>query len=168
VRYDDSFLDLRVRVEKEHNTDLRGRLFSSDLGIFCLIEDFHVNLIIDMIQYLISALWVQVLYRVTLTICITTFLGGRQTYADSLSIRDAGLENGAMLFVEVDENKTGVHEMASSASKRITKTGDIVAQGYEGERKFNLTYQCFDANSQQEVFVILSIDESLYSLSTQR
>jgi nuclear protein localization family protein 4 len=46
-----------------------------------------------------------------------------------MTVGEAGLTNGYMLYVMVDESKTGVHEMATM--KKISKTGDIIAQEYE-------------------------------------
>jgi nuclear protein localization family protein 4 len=48
---------------------------------------------------------------------------GRQTVAE------VGLENGSMLYLQVDETKMGVHEKGRSG-KRIAKDGHIVAQEY--------------------------------------
>lgn len=47
-----------------------------------------------------------------------------------LTVNDAGLENGAMLYLEVDETQIGVHENAVRTSRVITKDGNIVAQEY--------------------------------------
>ena len=37
------------------------------------------------------------------------------------------LGNGDMIYITVDENKTGIHE-ASSSRKKITKEGNIISQ----------------------------------------
>jgi nuclear protein localization family protein 4 len=47
-----------------------------------------------------------------------------------LTVNDAGLENGAMLYLAVDETEMGVHENAVKTTRLITKEGNIVAQDY--------------------------------------
>ena len=48
----------------------------------------------------------------------------------NLSVNDAGLEHGAMLYLDVDESQIGVHEKALKTTKVITKEGNIIAQDY--------------------------------------
>lgn len=52
--------------------------------------------------------------------------------SDDLTVKDAGLRNGDMLYVEVDEEKVGAHEQ-STGKKKITKDGKIVIQDTESE-----------------------------------
>jgi len=42
----------------------------------------------------------------------------------------AGLRNGDMIYVSIDEHKTGVHEAAQASGKCITKDGNIIAREY--------------------------------------
>jgi hypothetical protein len=58
-------------------------------------------------------------------------LSANETYDDNLKVGQAGLKNGDMIFVFVDETKTGVHENAQVTSKTISKSGDIVLQNYD-------------------------------------
>ena len=51
--------------------------------------------------------------------------------SESLTAAAAGLENGTMLHLMVDENQLGVHENATKTAKVITKDGHIVAQRHE-------------------------------------
>lgn len=44
-----------------------------------------------------------------------------------MTVRDAKIPNGHMLYLSIDEDKIGVHE-ASSGKKQITKDGQIVQQ----------------------------------------
>jgi hypothetical protein len=45
-----------------------------------------------------------------------------------MTVADAGLENGSMIYLTVDEEKLGVHENATKTGKVISKDGHIVAQ----------------------------------------
>ena len=65
--------------------------------------------------------------RILLIRCLLT---GVDPVPGNLTVNDAGLENGAMLYLEVDETQIGVHEKASRTSRVITKDGNIVAQEY--------------------------------------
>ena len=55
---------------------------------------------------------------------------GNNIIPSHFTVRQCNLKNGDMLFIMVDESKTGVHEMAHSSAKRISKSGDIVSQDY--------------------------------------
>lgn len=46
-----------------------------------------------------------------------------------MTVSAAGLSNGDMIYVSVDENQVGVHENSTSG-KVITKEGNIVAKEY--------------------------------------
>lgn len=61
---------------------------------------------------------------------ITSDIEGNHPFPETMTIAGAGLVNGSMIFVLVDETKTGVHEAAQSSAKRIAKDGSIVAQDY--------------------------------------
>jgi hypothetical protein len=52
---------------------------------------------------------------------------GQRVLFDDLTILEAGLKNGDMLFASVDEDKGGIHE-AHTGKKTITKDGRIIAQ----------------------------------------
>lgn len=54
---------------------------------------------------------------------------GKVQLADDLTVQQAGLSHGDVLFATVDESKTAVHEQTTSG-KRITKDGRIVAQEF--------------------------------------
>ena len=56
---------------------------------------------------------------------------GTTRFDPSMTVGEAQLKNGDIIFVRVDESKTGAHEKALSSNKRITKTGDVVLQEYE-------------------------------------
>lgn len=47
----------------------------------------------------------------------------------NLTVNDAGLDNGAMLYLEVDETQIGVHEKGKT-TRVISKEGNIIAQEY--------------------------------------
>lgn len=51
---------------------------------------------------------------------------------DDMTIRDAGLRNGDMIYAEVDEGKVGAHE-ATTLKKKITKDGQILVQDTHSE-----------------------------------
>ncbi len=53
--------------------------------------------------------------------------GGKQLFEDELTIQQAGLNNGDMIYTTVDDGKVGIHE-ASTSKKTITKDGRIIAQ----------------------------------------
>ncbi len=55
---------------------------------------------------------------------------GTQSIADDRTVREEKLQNGHMLYVNVDESKVGVHE-ACTSHKYITKDGKIVHQDAE-------------------------------------
>lgn len=52
---------------------------------------------------------------------------GKFPLEDNLTVQSARFTNGQMLYLRVDETKTGVHEAALSG-KKITKDGHIVQQ----------------------------------------
>ncbi len=52
---------------------------------------------------------------------------GNVIFGDDLTIMEAGLKNGDMIYADVDERKVGVHE-ATTMKKTITKDGRIMAQ----------------------------------------
>lgn len=58
-------------------------------------------------------------------------LSGSSTYEDQLTVQQANLKNGDMLFILVDETKAGVHENAQSSSKMITKDGTLQVRNYD-------------------------------------
>ena len=53
------------------------------------------------------------------------------TYPDNLTVSSAQFKNGDLLFVSIDESKSGAHEQAHVSNKIISKTGDIVLQEYQ-------------------------------------
>lgn len=55
---------------------------------------------------------------------------GTNVLHDGSIVREYGLKNGDMVFLMVDETKTGVHEKAHASTKKITKDGDIIAQEF--------------------------------------
>jgi hypothetical protein len=62
---------------------------------------------------------------------LTADIEGRHPIADHVTVADAGLVNGSMIYAMVDEQRTGVHEAAQASSKRITRDGNIIAQDFE-------------------------------------
>ena len=54
---------------------------------------------------------------------------GKDPINETLTLKAAGIKHGDMLYVTVNEEKTGIHEAAASSLKKITKDGTIVAQG---------------------------------------
>lgn len=62
---------------------------------------------------------------------ITSDVEGKHPLPDHITVGQAGLSNGSMVFAMVDEEKTGVHEAAASSNKRITKDGNIIAQDFQ-------------------------------------
>ena len=58
-------------------------------------------------------------------ICIS----GKDPFNETLTLKAAGIKHGDMLYITVNEEKTGIHEAAASSLKKITKDGTIVAQG---------------------------------------
>jgi nuclear protein localization family protein 4 len=56
--------------------------------------------------------------------------GGKEVVMDDCTVADLKMTNGQILYAQVDETKTGVHEMATTG-KMIAKDGSIVAQEYE-------------------------------------
>jgi hypothetical protein len=54
---------------------------------------------------------------------------GRTSIDDDLTLREAGLSNGDMIYITVDESKTGIHE-ETQGGKFVTKDGNIVAVDY--------------------------------------
>jgi hypothetical protein len=62
---------------------------------------------------------------------ITSDIEGRNPIADRMTVAQAGLTNGSMIYAMVDEEKTGVHEAAAASNKRITKDGNIIAQDFQ-------------------------------------
>jgi hypothetical protein len=55
-------------------------------------------------------------------------------FNDRATVHEAGLSNGDMIYLNIDETKMGVHE-ASSGKKLITKDGSIVAQDIQSTLK---------------------------------
>lgn len=55
---------------------------------------------------------------------------GSQPISDSKTVKQAGLQNGTMIYTSVDECKTSIHEHAHMA-KTITKDGTIVPKPYD-------------------------------------
>jgi nuclear protein localization family protein 4 len=53
--------------------------------------------------------------------------GGAQPYRDELTVSQAKLTNGHMIYAMVDESKVGVHEQ-STGHKTITKDGTIMTK----------------------------------------
>jgi nuclear protein localization family protein 4 len=51
---------------------------------------------------------------------------------DDMTVKDAGLRNGDMIYAEVDESKVGAHE-ATTSKKKITKDGQIIMQDTTSE-----------------------------------
>jgi len=58
-------------------------------------------------------------------ICIS----GKDPINETSTLKAAGIKHGDMLYITVNEEKTGIHEAAASSLKKITKDGTIVAQG---------------------------------------
>lgn len=52
---------------------------------------------------------------------------GKQLLSEDLTIAEAKLPNGALIFADVDEHKVGAHE-AHSGKKTISKDGHIMVQ----------------------------------------
>ena len=48
-------------------------------------------------------------------------------FNDKATVGEAGLKNGDLIYIAIDETKMGIHE-SSSGKKQITKEGHIVAQ----------------------------------------
>ena len=84
VSLSDTFVQLRMRLEKEHSADLQSVPFTADPS-------------------------------------------GSQPFNDEMTIRQANLSNGHMIYCMVDEHKVGVHE-SSTGLKTITRDGTIVTQ----------------------------------------
>ena len=84
VSPNDTFSDIRKRLEKEHSADLQGIPFTSDPA-------------------------------------------GSNSFPDDSTVSQAKLSNGEMIYVMVDEGKTGIHK-DSSSRKTIQKDGTIVSQ----------------------------------------
>lgn len=76
-------------------------------------------------------------HQTTLTTSLSTDISGAQQIDTNLTVQQAGLKHGDMLYASVDESKTGVHENAQASVKRVTKTGDIVLQTYENVANSN-------------------------------
>ena len=55
---------------------------------------------------------------------------GLQPIADHLTMKEAKVGNGEMLFAMIDEEVSGVHEQATRTKRTITKEGNIVALDY--------------------------------------
>lgn len=55
---------------------------------------------------------------------------GRRILLGNLTVGEANLQNGDMIYIQVDEEISGIHE-ASQTSRFITKEGNIVAQSYD-------------------------------------
>lgn len=51
-------------------------------------------------------------------------------FLSTVTVGQAGLKHGDVIFLMVDEEKTGVHEAASASSKKITKSGDLISQDF--------------------------------------
>lgn len=60
---------------------------------------------------------------------ITTDQLGKNQIDDRITVAQAGLKHGDMVFALVDEEKTAVHEM-STMGKMITKDGNIIQQSF--------------------------------------
>lgn len=87
VSVTNTFEDLLIRLEREHNIDLNGKQFTVDPA-------------------------------------------GKNAFPNGMTVRDAKIGNGHMIYLEIDETKMGVHE-ATTGKKQITKEGNIVAQSVE-------------------------------------
>ena len=57
------------------------------------------------------------------------FLSGKDPINETITLKAAGIKHGDMLYITVNEEKSGIHEAAASSLKKITKDGTIVAQG---------------------------------------
>lgn len=55
---------------------------------------------------------------------------GTNAYPSGMTVRDAKIGNGHMIYLTIDETKMGVHE-ASTGKKQITKDGNIISQPIE-------------------------------------
>jgi nuclear protein localization family protein 4 len=89
ISSNDTFRDVRERLEKEHNVVFKSNVLSMDPGRTVMLSD-------------------------------------------DLSVKDAGLRNGDMLYAEVDEEQVGAHDQ-STGKKKITKDGKIVIQDTPSE-----------------------------------
>lgn len=59
---------------------------------------------------------------------LTKDIEGKMILPDNQTVKQANLAMGEMIYLRIDETKTGVHEDAHFSSKRITKEGNIVSQ----------------------------------------
>ena len=56
--------------------------------------------------------------------------GAKVPYDDNMTLAQAKLKHGDMIYATVDESRKAVHESSDSANKRITADGHIVQQDY--------------------------------------
>jgi hypothetical protein len=61
---------------------------------------------------------------------LLTFTSGTRILLGNLSVGEANLQNGDMIYIQVDEEISGIHE-TSQTGRFITKDGNIVAQSYD-------------------------------------